>query len=189
MIAVVVLLVTPMLSGVAEAAENNIAWGARGEQVRQIQQELNDKGYSCGIADGTFGSKTYQAVLRFQRDHGLNADGIVGAKTKAALGGNKQSLSGKTVTVVATAYCPCDKCNYPYGGLPSYIGLPLKYGIVAVDPNVIPMGSKLNIPGYGEGIAADQGNAIKGNRIDLCFPTHQEALKWGIKTVTITVNP
>ena len=89
--------------------------------------------------------------------------------------------------MVATAYDPCYQCNYPYYGAPSYIGLPLAKGIIAVDPNVIPMGSRLYVEGYGEGIAADQGGAIKGNRIDLCFATHQLALDFGMKTVKVTI--
>jgi 3D (Asp-Asp-Asp) domain-containing protein len=89
--------------------------------------------------------------------------------------------------MVATGYDGCYACNYPYYGQPSYIGLPLARGIVAVDPNVIPMGTKLYIEGYGEAIAADQGNAIKGNRIDLFFDTHQQALNWGMKTVKVTI--
>jgi 3D (Asp-Asp-Asp) domain-containing protein len=49
------------------------------------------------------------------------------------------------------------------------------------------MGTRLYVEGYGEGIAADQGGAIKGNRLDLCFSSHQEALDWGIKTVKVTI--
>lgn len=59
--------------------------GSRGDEVKELQQRLNELGYSCGSADGIFGSKTEQAVKAFQKDHGLVADGIVGAKTKAAL--------------------------------------------------------------------------------------------------------
>ena len=61
--------------------------------------------------------------------------------------------------MVTTGYCPCAKCNFPYGGQPSYLGYPLARGIIAVDPNVIPMGTRLYVEGYGSGIAADQGNA------------------------------
>ncbi len=100
---------------------------------------------------------------------------------------SRGSQSGKVLTMVATAYDGCYECNKPYYGKPSYIGLPLRRGIVAVDPNVIPMGSRLYVEGYGEAIAADQGNAIKGNRIDLFFDTHQQALKYGKKTVKVTV--
>src|SRR5207253_3212638 len=55
------------------------------------------------------------------------------------------------------------------------IGLPVAKGIVAVDPTVIPLGTRLTIPGYGEGIAADTGSAVKGYNIDLWFPTFAQA--------------
>lgn len=181
-------------------AASNLSWGSRGAEVVTLQQTLNAKNYWCGSADGIFGAKTYNAVIRFQKDAGLNADGIVGPQTRAALGLNQSApvsttpsrdgstaYRGKTLTMVATAYDPCYQCNYPYYGAPSYIGLPLGYGIIAVDPKVIPMGTRLYVEGYGEGIAADQGNAIKGNRIDLCFATHQQALDYGIKTVKVTI--
>lgn len=100
---------------------------------------------------------------------------------------SRGSSSGKVLTMVATAYDGCYECNKPYYGKPSYIGLPLQRGIVAVDPRVIPMGTRLYVEGYGEAIAADQGNAIKGNRIDLFFDTHQQALKYGKKTVKVTI--
>ncbi|MEA4925736.1 MAG: 3D domain-containing protein [Syntrophomonadaceae bacterium] len=101
--------------------------------------------------------------------------------------GSTSARTGKVITMVATGYDGCYECNKPYYGYPSYIGLPLERGIVAVDPKVIPMGTRLYVEGYGEAIAADQGNAIKGNRIDLYFDTHQEALKWGMKTVKVTI--
>lgn len=176
-----------------EAAESNLSIGSRGQAVVQVQQGLNSKGYWCGNADGIFGPKTYSAVINFQRDAGLGVDGIVGPQTKKALGllssspAYTPSRGARTITLVATGYCPCAKCNYPYGGQPSYLGYPLRKGIVAVDPRVIPMGSRLYIEGYGSAIAADQGNAIKGNRIDLCFSSHQEALDWGIRTVQVTI--
>lgn len=100
---------------------------------------------------------------------------------------SRGSNSGKVLTMVATGYDGCYECNKPYYGQPSYIGLPLRRGIVAVDPHVIPMGTRLYVEGYGEAIAADQGNAIKGNRIDLYFDTHQQALNFGKKTVKVTI--
>ena len=60
-------------------------------------------------------------------------------------------------------------------------------GVVAVDPSVIPLGTRMSIPGYGTGIAADTGGAIQGNTIDLWFPTTEQALQWGRRTVTITL--
>jgi 3D (Asp-Asp-Asp) domain-containing protein len=58
---------------------------------------------------------------------------------------------------------------------------------VAVDPRVIPLGTKLHVPGYGRGIAADVGQAIKGRIIDLWMPNHTAARSWGRRTVVITV--
>jgi peptidoglycan DL-endopeptidase CwlO len=83
-----------------------------------------------------------------------------------------------SLTVVATAYA-----------LPGRTasGRPVGWGAVAVDPSVIPLGSRLRIPGYGLGVAADVGGAIKGARIDVWFPTVAQARTWGSRVVTITV--
>lgn len=94
---------------------------------------------------------------------------------------------GRTIYMVATGYTDAPEENYPYAGMPSYIGMPLQRGVVAVDPNVIPMGTKLYVEGYGQAIAADQGGAIKGNRIDLFFNSKSEAYNWGMRTVKVTV--
>jgi 3D (Asp-Asp-Asp) domain-containing protein/peptidoglycan hydrolase CwlO-like protein len=83
-----------------------------------------------------------------------------------------------SLTVLATAY-----------SLPGTTasGMPVGWGAVAVDPSVIPMGSRLSIPGYGLGVAADVGSAIQGAHIDLWFPTVAQARAWGSRVVTITV--
>lgn len=67
------------------------------------------------------------------------------------------------------------------------LGIPVRKGVVAVDPRLIPLGTRLHVPGYGRGIAADVGVAIKGRIIDLWFPTRKAARKWGRRTVRITV--
>ena len=67
------------------------------------------------------------------------------------------------------------------------LGVPVRKGGVAVDPKLIPLGTKLHVPGYGHGLAADVGHAIKGRIIDLWFPTLAKARAWGRRTVTITV--
>jgi 3D (Asp-Asp-Asp) domain-containing protein len=84
-----------------------------------------------------------------------------------------------TITVTATGY-----------SLPGHTstGLPVGYGVVAVDPSVIPLGTRLTIPGYGEGVAADTGSAVTGYTIDLWFPNLADALAWGRRTVTITLH-
>lgn len=66
-------------------------------------------------------------------------------------------------------------------------GLPVGVGVVAVDPNVIPLGTRMFIPGYGPGIAADVGSAVRGNIIDLWMPSTAAARLWGRRTVTITI--
>jgi 3D (Asp-Asp-Asp) domain-containing protein len=81
--------------------------------------------------------------------------------------------------VVSTAYCLTGT---------TATGLPVGPGIVAVDPTVIPLGTSMTIPGYGEGVAADTGGAVKGARIDVWLASCEEALDWGYRTVTITLH-
>ncbi len=95
----------------------------------------------------------------------------------------------RAVTMNATAYCPCAACNGSWAGQPSTMGLRVQHGIVAVDPKFIPLGTKLYVEGYGYAIAADTGGAIKGNRIDLCYNSHSEALSsgWGHTNVKVYI--
>jgi 3D (Asp-Asp-Asp) domain-containing protein len=86
--------------------------------------------------------------------------------------------SGRQVTVVATGYTMRGA---------TATGLPTGPGIVAVDPAVIPLGTRMFIPGYGEAVAADTGGAIKGNRIDIWFASPEEAQAWSGRTVTVTL--
>ncbi len=67
-------------------------------------------------------------------------------------------------------------------------GLPVGHGIVAVDPSVIPLGTRMFVPGYGEAVAADTGSAVRGAVIDLWFPTTTAALRWGRQVVAITLH-
>ena len=85
----------------------------------------------------------------------------------------------RTLTVTATGYSMPGR---------TATGLPVGFGIVAVDPSVIPLGTRMSIPGYGEGVAADTGGAVQGLTIDLWFPTLAGALAWGRRTVTITLH-
>ncbi len=66
-------------------------------------------------------------------------------------------------------------------------GLPVGVGVIAVDPGVIPLGTRVYVPGYGPAVAADTGTAIKGAIIDLWMPSTAAARAWGRRTVTITV--
>ncbi len=85
----------------------------------------------------------------------------------------------------ATAYCPKGCCGSGTGQTAT--GRRAEYGIVAVDPRVIPLGTALYVDRYGFAIAADKGRSIKGNRIDLCFPTHREAKRFGRRWVRVLI--
>jgi 3D (Asp-Asp-Asp) domain-containing protein len=67
-------------------------------------------------------------------------------------------------------------------------GLPVGWGVVAVDPSVIPLGTHMTIPGYGEAVAADTGGSVVGATIDLWFPSTAQANAWGRRTVTIILH-
>lgn len=86
---------------------------------------------------------------------------------------------GKVVSVTATGYALKGT---------TATGVPVGWGVVAVDPSFIPLGTSMTIPGYGEGVAADTGGAVVAAHIDLWFPTRAEALAWGTRTVTITLH-
>jgi 3D (Asp-Asp-Asp) domain-containing protein len=66
-------------------------------------------------------------------------------------------------------------------------GIPVGPGVIAVDPAVIPLGTRVFVPGYGPAVAADTGSAIRGNVIDLWMPSTADARAWGRRTVTITI--
>ena len=85
----------------------------------------------------------------------------------------------RTITVSATGY------SLP-GSTSS--GLRVGWGVVAVDPSLIPLGTHMTIPGYGEAVAADTGGGVVGSTIDLWFPSTAQANAWGRRTVTIVVH-
>lgn len=99
---------------------------------------------------------------------------------------SKDSSKGRTLTMVATAYtASCAGCS----GVTT-TGIDLRDNpsmkVIAVDPNVIPLGSRVHVEGYGYAIAGDTGGAIKGNKIDIFVPNRQDALAWGVRTVKVT---
>jgi 3D (Asp-Asp-Asp) domain-containing protein len=92
----------------------------------------------------------------------------------------------------ATAYCPCEKCcgkwakNRPNGIVYTASGEIAEEGItIAADWSVLPKGTVVEIDGVGTRIVQDKGGAIKGNRIDIYFLSHQEALEYGRQTVQL----
>ena len=136
----------------------------------------------------------YLASLRRQQD--LNSSQIANLADQAAeseqrsqeltSGGSSSApppppppTSGTKMTVSSTGYCLKGT---------TATGIPVSWGVVAVDPSVIPLGTRMFVPGYGEGVAADTGSAVQGAMIDLWFPSCADALAWGRRTVTITIH-
>ncbi|MGH0597529.1 cell wall-binding protein EntB [Bacillus mycoides] len=112
-------------------------------------------------------------------------------KTQEVSKNNKQSAK-RELTVVATAYTADPSENGTYGGrVLTAMGHDLTANpnmrIIAVDPKVIPLGSKVWVEGYGEAIAGDTGSAIKGNRIDVLMGSKSKAMNWGRQTVKVKV--
>jgi peptidoglycan DL-endopeptidase CwlO len=132
----------------------------------------------------------YLASLRRQQE--LNRDQIANLSQQAAESEQRsEELSqgvppappppagGSKMTVSSTGYCLRGT---------TATGIPVAWGVVAVDPAVIPLGTRMYVPGYGEGVAADTGSAVRGRIIDLWFPSCAEALAWGRRTLTITLH-
>ena len=118
-----------------------------------------------------------------------------------------RGVTPRKATMVTTAYCNCgDCCGWEYAwfrtpvfksgpnkGKPKEIGITAsgakaRRGTLAADPSV-PFGTVIHIPGYGYGRVEDRGGAIKGNKLDLWFPSHQAAKEWGRQTHTVTIWP
>ncbi len=113
------------------------------------------------------------------------------AKAKEESKNNIQSAK-RELTVVATAYTADPSENGTYGGrVLTAMGHDLTANpnmrIIAVDPKVIPLGSKVWVEGYGEAIAGDTGSAIKGNRIDVLMGSKSKAMNWGRQTVKVKI--
>jgi 3D (Asp-Asp-Asp) domain-containing protein len=89
------------------------------------------------------------------------------------------------LSMEATAYDPGPKSCGKWASGYTATGVKAEKGVVAVDDRVIPMGTRMYIPGYGFAVAADRGGAIKGMRIDLCYPTYEEAIQFGRRKVQV----
>ncbi|MHB2019119.1 MAG: 3D domain-containing protein [Candidatus Xenobia bacterium] len=87
---------------------------------------------------------------------------------------------GRLFTVWASAYALYGRTSR---------GTRVCQGTIAVDPRIIPYGSKIYVPGYGWGTALDCGGAILGSRIDLWMPSNSACYNWGVRKVTIRVLP
>ncbi len=117
---------------------------------------------------------------------------------------------GRKVRMIVTAYCNCGQCtgwrrelftfppfspvftSGPLKGQRKRVGITAsgertRKGTIAADISKFPFGTRMYVPGYGWGVVQDVGSAIKGNRLDVWFPSHQAALEWGRQTLYVTV--
>ncbi|SDW09944.1 3D (Asp-Asp-Asp) domain-containing protein [Marinococcus luteus] len=177
--------------------------------VAELQDTLKEKGYFSGNTGSTFGPRTESAVKDFQADNGISSSagsyfGVAGPETQAALGGSSDSSSeevagestsessnstsgGETMNVEATAYtAECAGCS-GITATGKNLNNDRDANVIAVDPDVIPLGSTVKVEGMGTYEAADTGGAINGNRIDVHVPTNSEALSFGRQDLEVTV--
>ncbi|MCR5834715.1 MAG: peptidoglycan-binding protein [Selenomonadaceae bacterium] len=169
-----------------------IKQGAKGEGVVYLQTKLRDLGFYKGKIDGICDVGTVDALKKFQSSRGIKSDGICGRKTYSALEDMPLNLNvyddstelpdyTKVIHVEATAY------SSKQPGLSAYTstGVPCRRGVIAVDPKVIPLGTKVFIPGYGYAVAADIGSAIRGSKIDVAFDSIDECRQFGRKKIKV----
>lgn len=117
-------------------------------------------------------------------DHIADATKAVKPYAEVVTLSNKESLG----EFVITAYCPCEKCCGEYADGITATGTVATEGrTCAVDPEVIPLGTEIEIDGV-KYIAEDVGGAIKGRRIDICFNDHRSALQYGVKCKEVYVQ-
>ena len=93
-----------------------------------------------------------------------------------------------------TAYCPCPECCREFSDGITASGLPVTYngGFFVAAPPEIPFGTMIRIPGYNNGEPVpvlDRGSAITGDRLDVFFPTHEQALEWGWWWMSVEITP
>jgi peptidoglycan DL-endopeptidase CwlO len=134
------------------------------------RRSLNDSQISHLVAAAQAAQARAAAVTR---------NTIPAAVDVAATPAPRIEAAGGTITVSAT--------GYSLGGRTA-TGIPVGYGVAAVDPSVIPLGTHMTVPGYGEAVAADTGGSVVGATIDLWFPSEAAANAWGRRTVTILLH-
>lgn len=142
-------------------------------QTGYVSKYFLTGGSSNGKADYSNSKKSYK------KNSNNNYRKNNSYKKETAKKSQSSSKSGRTITMEATAY------NEP-GGLTAS-GTRARVGAVAVDPNFIPLGTRLYIEGYGYATAEDTGGAVKGNIIDLYMNSNSEAYNWGRRPVQVTI--
>lgn len=169
-----------------EKAEQEAQAKAQAEEAKkeQVAQEAAAKKASEKAAQATSDStKETQTTTEITQAETPKTETTTPVETPKA---ETPATNGKVVYVQATAYSRAEagSSNFTFNG----IDLRQNPQVIAVDPSVIPIGSIVNVEGYGTAIAADTGGAIKGNIIDVHFPTVEQCRIWGRKfNVKVTI--
>ncbi len=156
-----------------------ITQGEKGiQEIETIQYYMN-------------GRKLSRQVTTSMVKHPVNQIVEIGTRAPAPLsspsssfqlssrGDSLAAAAGQSIEVIATAYVA--------GGITS-TGLAARPGVIAVDPSVIPLGSRVYIPGLGTMVAEDTGGAIQGDRIDVCVASEAQALAFGRRAVRVYIE-
>jgi 3D (Asp-Asp-Asp) domain-containing protein len=170
---------------------------ARAEQLRALQASVSAT--VSALASAKASRLAYLQQLAAQRSLNQSQIGSLESRAQAIEAKARQVAVTQTVSSVSSPAPVAPPTDAGPGTLTvtataytlqgtTATGAPVGYGVVAVDPSVIPLGTRMTIPGYGEGVAADTGGAIQGATIDLWFPTAAQAAAWGRRTVTITLH-
>lgn len=174
-------------------------WNAIGEADRPYVAVAVRDGLIEGFPDRTFGPAAtctraeVATMLARVRKASPVPDQILPVVTLQAVAAGKTEptvnlVYSSKMTLTATAYGPNAIDNYPWGADLCYLGLPLREGIVAVDPKLIPLGTHLYVEGYGYAVAADTGGAIVGDRIDLLIDKPRDQVQdFGIQKLTVYI--
>ncbi len=176
----------------AELRKSLKALAARAERLNRLTADAEDA--QAALLAARDAKSAYLAEIT--RKQKLNAVELAGLETIAGNAQDKaEDLGGGSAPAPSVPSAPVgsgtrmtvSSTGYALPGTTA-TGIPVGWGVVAVDPSVIPLGTRMYIPGYGEGVAADTGGAVDGREIDLWFPTRAQALAWGRRTVTITIH-
>jgi 3D (Asp-Asp-Asp) domain-containing protein/peptidoglycan hydrolase CwlO-like protein len=161
-----------------QTALNGVLAAAEQEQAALTAARSERAAYLASLADRRALNAAQIAKLSAQAEQASESTPPAPEPEPEAQPPGPRPPGGSPMVVDVVAYC---------GGVGTASGLPLGWGTVAVDTNVFPFGTKMYIPGYGDGVAADRGTAIIGRIIDIWFPTCAQARAWGRQTLTITV--
>jgi 3D (Asp-Asp-Asp) domain-containing protein len=169
------------------------------DTVRTFSRLLRS-GYVKTTCSGVNGEKTVRIRIRYEDGKEVNRtviDSLMQKKpvNKVVCIGSQDLYSSRggfyrtkrILSMNASAYDPSPRSCGRYATGRTACGMRAGKGVVAVDPRVIRLGTKLYIPGYGFAIAGDKGSAIKGHKIDLGYNTYKEAIRFGRKRVDVHI--